>query len=219
MQALICSEASLDAELAATMLYRSNVKRQLARTLEEAKAAAKRLRPEIVLLDRDLPRAALLVRELRDDPETRRLSVVALARGDFVSSELALLEAGANAVLRLPPSGDWDDRLFRLMHVPVRREARVPVRLWLDLGLGATGESFSAELLNLSVNGMLIESGQALEVGTDLNFSLELPDGAGEVQGGVTIVRHATAADQYGAELTNVKGDGRVRLKRWVDGL
>jgi CheY-like chemotaxis protein len=219
MQALICSESSLDAELAATMLYRSNVHRHQARTMEEARAAAKRLRPEIVLVDRDLPRAALLVRELREDPETRRLSVVALARGDFASSELGLLEAGVNAVLRLPPRGDWDDRLFRLMHVPVRREGRVPVRLRLDLGLGATGASFSAELLNLSVHGMLIESSHALEVGADLTFAFELPNGAGDVQGGATVVRHGTAPHQYGAELTNVKGDGRVRLKRWVDGL
>lgn len=219
MQALICSEGSLDGELGTTMLFRSNVERHAARTAEEAKALARRLKPEIVLVDRDLPRAAELVKQLRDDAETRRLSVVALARGDFASSELGLLEAGVNAVLRLPPTGDWDDRLFRLMHVPVRREVRVPVHLQLDLGFGTTGETFAALALNLSMNGLLIESNHPLRVGDDLTFTLELPRGIGTVLGTAAVVRHASASGQYGVELTHVKGDGRVKLKRWVDGL
>ena len=122
-----------------------------------------------------------------------------------------------NAVLRLPPSGDWDDRLFRLMHVPVRREVRVPVRLQLDLGFGAHGEQFKGVALNLSVNGMLVETNRPLQVGDDLIFTLELPNGA--VTGTATVVRHAAASGQYGIELATVKGDGRVKLKAWVDGL
>jgi len=217
LQALICSESSLDGELGATMLYRSNVERHAARTADEARAAARRLQPEIVLVDRDLPRAAELVKELREDALTRRLSVVALARGEFASSELGLLEAGVNAVLRLPPSGDWDDRLFRLMHVPVRREIRVPVHLQLDLGFGARGERFAAVALNLSVNGMLVETSHLLQVGDDLVFALELPKAT--VEGTATVVRHASIAAQYGLELATVKSDGRVKLKAWVDGL
>jgi CheY-like chemotaxis protein len=217
VRALICSEVSLEGELGATMLYRSNVVRHEARTAEEAKAAARRLQPEIVLVDRDLSGAAELVKALREDGATRRLSVVALARGEFASSELGLLEAGVNAVLRLPPSGDWDDRLFRLMHVPVRREVRVPVRLQLDLGFGALGEHFKGVALNLSVNGMLVETSHPLQVGDDLFFTLELPNGA--VVGTATVVRHAAASGQYGMELATVKGDGRVKLKAWVDGL
>ena len=118
-----------------------------------------------MLLDRDLQGAAALVKALRNDASTRGLSVVAMARGDFASSELVLLEAGVNAVLRLPPTGDWDDRLFRLIHVPARREVRVAVSLQLDLGLGATGDTFTAQALNLSVNGMLIETGRSAEGG------------------------------------------------------
>ena len=219
MQALICSPGALDGELGATMLYRSDVERHAARTADEAKAAARRLQPAIVLVDRDMPGAAELVKALRDDSSTRRLSVVALARGDFASSELGLLEAGVNAILRLPPSGDWDDRLFRLVHVPVRREVRVPVRLQLDLGFGAQGEHFAATALNLSVNGMLIETNHPLQVGDDLVFTLELPDGHGTIVGTATVVRHASAAAQFGVELATVKGDGRVKLKAWVDGL
>jgi hypothetical protein len=145
--------------------------------------------------------------------------VVALARGDFAAHELSLLEAGVNAVLRLPPGADWDDRLFRLIHVPARREVRVGVSLQLDLGLGATGDTFTAQALNLSMNGMLIETGRPLQVGDDLNFALALRDDDPEVRGGGTVVRHAGAPYRYGMELTQVKGDGRVRIKQFVDGL
>jgi hypothetical protein len=201
------------------MLYRGNVERQHVKTVEEARAAVAKSKPDLVLVDRDLSGAAGFVKDLRDGADTRRMSVVALARGDFTSSELTLLEAGVNAVLRLPPTGDWEDRLFRLMHVPVRREVRVPVKLQLDLGLGATGELFHAEAVNLSVNGMLIDSSHPLRVGDDLTFSFTLPNGVGDVQGQVTVVRHAAAPTHYGVELTHVKGDGRVKIRRWVDGL
>jgi CheY-like chemotaxis protein len=218
VQALICSEVPLEGDLASTLLYRGGVERHQARTAGEARSEARRLKPEIVLVNRDLAGAAELVRGLRGDPETRGLSVVALARGDFATSELTLLEAGVNAVLRLPATGDWDDRLVRLMHVPARRDVRAAVTLELDLGLGATGEAFHALALNLSLNGMLVETRIELNVGDDLSFSFVLPGVGEEVEGGASVVRHG-AASQFGLEIVNVKGDGRLRIKRFVDGL
>ncbi len=218
VQALICSEATLESDLASTLLFRSSVERHLATTAAEARSEARRLKPEIVLVNRDLAGAVELVKGLRDDPETRRLSVVALARGDFVSAELTLLEAGVNAVLRLPPTDDWDDRLVRLMHVPMRRDVRAAVTLELDLGLGATGEAFHALALNLSLNGLLVETKWELKVGDDLTFSFVLPGLGEEVEGGASVVRHG-AASQFGLAILSVRGDGRLRIKRFVDGL
>ena len=48
---MICALDSLEGDLGATMLYRSNVERQVVHTADEAKAAARRLQPEIVLVD------------------------------------------------------------------------------------------------------------------------------------------------------------------------
>jgi DNA-binding response OmpR family regulator len=218
MLALICSESPLEGDLASTVLFRSGVERHEARTASEAQATARRIKPVVVLVNRDLAGAADLVKSLRADPETRRLSVVALARGDFAAHELTLLEAGANAVLRLPPSGDWDERLVRLMHVPARRDVRAAVTLELDLGLGATGEAFHALALNLSLNGLLIETRQELRLGDDVTFSFVLPSVGEEVEGGASVVRLA-AAERYGLEILNVKDDGRRKIKSYVDGL
>src|SRR2546425_466775 len=84
-------------------------------------------------------------------------SMVALARGDFDSSEIELIQAGVNAILRLPPDPDWDDRLARLMHVPRRRNVHVPVHLVVQESYDSTEQVVPVVALNLSVNGMLVE--------------------------------------------------------------
>ena len=65
-----------------------------------------------------MPGAAAIVAALRQDPITRPTAIVALGRSEFGFDHLDLLEAGANAILPLPPGHDWDDRLMRLIHVP-----------------------------------------------------------------------------------------------------
>jgi hypothetical protein len=37
------------------------------------------------------------------------------------------------------------------------------------------------------------------------------------VSGTAIVVRQANAANQYGVELTRVEGDGRMRIKRFVE--
>ena len=53
-------------------------------------------------------------------------------------------------------------------------------------------------------------------MGEDLRFSFEMPGDRGGVQGTGTVVR-AASAHRFGVELTHVDGDGRVRIKRYVE--
>src|SRR5438093_2132090 len=131
--ALICSQEDLQPELGQTLLWRGGIERHVATRLEEARMMAVAAKPDIVVVDRDLPRADKLVAALRDDPSTRRLSIAIVARGDLDPSELELLEAGANAILRLPPGPDWDERLLRLLDIPAPPRAPLPGAL----GVGA----------------------------------------------------------------------------------
>src|SRR5262245_44800044 len=130
--ALLVSLVELEAELGHTLLWRHDVERHVAPRLEEARTMAIAARPDIVVVDRDVGRAEQVVRALRQEPATRQASMVILARGDFDPSEVHLLEAGANAVLRIPAGPEWDDRLTKLMSVPVRREARFPIHMQVD---------------------------------------------------------------------------------------
>jgi CheY-like chemotaxis protein len=217
LTALIVAPQPLDAELADTVLWRKNVERYVAASAAEVRKLAARSRPDIIVLDKRLANAASVVAQIREDALTRNVSIVVLARGDFDPSEVAFLEAGANAILRLPPGPDWDDRLVRLIHVPTRRATRIDVNLQIESGFGVAGESMPVTALNLSVTGMLVESSQPLHVGDDLQFAFTLPGDTQLVSGTAIVVRQANAANQYGVELTRVEGDGRMRIKRFVE--
>jgi len=214
IRAVIVAASDLAPELGGTVLFRQNVERLRVSGVEEVRMAADEGRLDIVVVDTAMPGAAAIVAALRQDPITRPIAIVALGRSEFGFDHLDLLEAGANAILPLPPGHDWDDRLMRLIRVPVRRATRFPVDMALE-GL-RSGVPFTGRALNLSVHGLLLECRQPLQVGEDLRFSFEMPGAQGGVRGTGTVVR-AVAARHFGVELTHVEEDGRVRIKRYVE--
>jgi CheY-like chemotaxis protein len=215
IRAIVVSAADLSRELSGTLLYRSNVERLAATGYADVRQLAQEGRPDVVVVDSALPGAATLVASLRQDPCTRRVAIVALARSEFSFGHLDLLDAGANAILPLPPGADWDDRLMRLVHVPVRKATRLAVAIAVEGGMRG-GLRFSGRALNLSVNGVLLECAQALEVGDDLRLLFQLPSEFGAVSATGTVVR-LRPPRHYGIEITYVEGDGRVRIKRYVE--
>jgi hypothetical protein len=215
-RALICSSSEAIEGLDRTMLWREDVERLGARHVEESRALALASRPALVLVDRDLPGAERLVSGLRSGPTTRRCSIAVMARGDFDASEVELLEAGANAVLRLPAGPDWDERLLRLLNVPARREARLEVEIGVQTERERQLESVLATMLNLSANGMLLECPVPLGIGDDLDFGFQLPDAQRGVRGGGRVVREA-AARRYGVEFYGLEADGGARVRSFVE--
>jgi CheY-like chemotaxis protein len=212
---LVCSQDELEPDLSGTLLWRRDIERHFARRLEEARMLALAARPSVVLVDRDLPQSAVLIAQLRQDPATRGLSIAVLSRGDFDPGEVELLEAGANAILRLPPGPDWDARLLSLLQVPVRREIRIPVQFAVEAAAG--GPAVPALALNISAHGMLMESHARLTVGDELQMCFELPEPVAVVTGRARVVRQA-AATQHGVAFLSLDGDGRARVESFVDG-
>jgi CheY-like chemotaxis protein len=215
IRAVLLAPRDLAPELGGTVLYRRNVERLAADGVDAVHRLADEGHLDVVVIDSALPGAPAVVAALRQDPTTRATAIVALGRSEFGFDHLALLEAGANAILPLPPGQDWDDRLMRLIHVPVRKTTRFPVDLSLHGGL-RDGVSFAARVVNLSVHGLLLECRQTLKVGEDVRLRFDMPSGHGPVEARGTVVRQALA-DRFGVELTQVDGDGRVRIKRYVE--
>ncbi len=215
IRAALVAPSDLSADLGGTVLFRRNVERIPVRGLDEVRRLADEGRLDVVVVDSALDGAAAIVSQLRQDATTRAVAIVALGRSEFGFDHLELLQCGANAILPLPPGPDWDDRLMRLIHVPVRKTTRFPVDLSLQGGL-RDGLRFAARVVNLSVHGLLLECRQTLRVGEDLQLAFDMPSGHGSVAARGTIVRQALA-DHFGVELTHVEGDGRVRIKRYVE--
>ena len=215
IRAVVVAASDLVSELGGTVLFRRNVERLRVSAADEVRRAADGGRLDVVVVDTAMPGAAAIVAALRQDPVTRPTAIVALGRSEFGFDHLDLLEAGANAILPLPPGHDWDDRLMRLIHVPVRRATRFAVDIAVEGGL-RSGLAFRGRALNLSVHGLLLECRQPLRVGEDLRIGFEMPGVPGPVSGTGTVVR-AASAHHFGVELTHVDGDGRVRIKRYVE--
>jgi DNA-binding response OmpR family regulator len=213
--ALICSPSPLETELSETAICREDITRHVARNADDAVKKALELHPHIVVVDRDMPGADRIVGTVRRDPQTRRSSIVVVARGDLDPVEVDLLEAGANALLRLPVSPDWDERLMRLIEVPVRREMRVPVRFEMEARSGDGVESQTATVLNISISGMLIDSAFPLRMGDDLDVSFQLPDSDAVIRGTGRVVRQA-GRTQFGLEFYGLEGDGRDLIAAYI---
>jgi hypothetical protein len=163
--------------LGESVLWRGGVERFLAHDGQAVLEMARALKPRLIVLDDADLTAPGLVRRLREDPQTRPVSIAVLAHAPGGSREAELTSAGANAVLTdVDPIGTWDDRLEELLGVPQRREVRVPVKLTIwsrretQPGADVVGVS-----LNVSVTGLLVETSTPLVVGTTLNLSFRLP--------------------------------------------
>lgn len=217
-RALICSLADLEKELGHTLLWRHGMERHVTNRMEDARMMAVAAKPDIVVLDRDVPWTARLLAALREDPTTRGLSIVVLARGDFDPSEVALLEAGANAILRLPAGPEWDQRLERLLHVPVRKDARFSVHFAVDAFSPAAPEAVNAMALNLSVRGMLLETAGEVGVGDDLALQFALPGSPDFIRTNGRVVRQA-GPGQFGIQFEELEGGAKERIRRFTQGL
>ena len=200
--------------LQATVVGRAEFVRRVAGSLEEAAKFADQA--TLVLIERDLPWALALVRFLRGTAATQSASIAIIAPGDDPGpAELELLQAGANAIFRLPASPEWDRRLARLAQVSLRRKARVAVHLKVEASLGPAEEAFTADTLDLSETGMLVECGWPLEIGSEVDFALQLPPPLGLLSGRARVMRLA-AHHRYGLEFTALGGEEYERLRAFV---
>jgi CheY-like chemotaxis protein len=212
-RALLCFSGDVQKELGHTLLWRQGTERHLAKRLEEARMMLVAAQPDIVLVDRDLPWADRLIAAIREDPKTRRVSLVVVARGDFDPSEVALLEAGVNAIVRLPAGEEWDARLERLLHVPVRRGGRFSVHFRVE-ALSAAGAPIPGMAVNLSLHGMLLETSAPLGVGDEVRMQFTLEDSQPiETRGRVMRV---AGADRYGVQFDHVSAHGRDAIHRFT---
>jgi hypothetical protein len=171
----------------------------------------------VVVIDRDLPWAARVVSALREDPSTRGLSLVIMARGDFDPAEVELLEAGANAILRLPAGPEWTERLERLMDVPVRKETRFPVSFAVEASTDAAAAA-NAQALNLSASGILIETAVPLSVRDEVELQFGLPVSIDPLRVEGQIVRLA-APSQFGIEFRRIATETARRIQGYLASL
>jgi DNA-binding response OmpR family regulator len=214
LRVIVWSAEDLSTQLAGTFVARAGVDLFKAKNITEVRTLAQVVGPQLVLVDRDLRGVKKLVEELRREPATHNRSLAVLARGGFQRSELELLEAGANAILRLPPDAGWDDRVQRLLRVASRQEVRLPIRLAIEASTGSDprGDG-TAQSSNISANGMLLDTALPLQVGQHLSFAFALEGGV-RVEGRGRVVRKG-GPGRVGIEFVDLDEASREAI-RWL---
>jgi CheY-like chemotaxis protein len=168
--------------------------------------------------------AAEVARRLRANAETRHVSILVLLPLSAPSSvERECVQNGANAVLRRPLDPAALESWFaKLLAVGRRVRLRLPVQGQVVGTTKHTGVSFVGMLRNVSVNGLLLESPVALDMGRDLELEFLLPED--EVGPPVRVLgRVVRKADEvvwphlgYGVEFLFVSDDALVALSEFV---
>ena len=115
----------------------------------------------------------------------------------------------------------WDAWIEELLHVPRRREARVPVSIavWSHTAPGSDpGRGLS---LNISVKGMLLETKEPLDIGSKIDLTFTLPGSAGPVRAVGQVVREDPARDggppRLGIEFLILRDGARDRIRSYVE--
>jgi hypothetical protein len=207
-----CNDAGrAAADLGQTLLWRRDVQRRVVTALGAAHAAI-RERPSLAVLERDVSWAADFIRQVREDDATKATSIAVYAPGEMDPVEMELLSSGANAVLRLPATREWDKRLARLLQVPPRQAVRVPVFVEVESD-GAIRTTLGTSV-NLSESGLLIQA-QALDLGAELTFAFRLPGATEPVRGRARVTRVATDAG-FGLEFSEISGDCLQLIRAFV---
>ncbi|MCL4820065.1 MAG: PilZ domain-containing protein [Vicinamibacteria bacterium] len=210
---LICGKGPLADAVSRSPLGRDDVQRHRADSPAAALAAAPKVSPRLVLVDRELPGVAGLIRQLRITPPTVLASIVIVAGSDFDAREIELLEVGANAVLRFPPDAEWEARLERLLSVPVRKQLRIKADLTFQ-GLFGDNE-MAGRTLNVSRTGMLIECHADAQIGERFGFKLHF--GFDDVvEGQARVVRFA-GPHQFGCEFFDLEPWAQRKVEMYVE--
>jgi CheY-like chemotaxis protein len=209
LRILLCSPTDMRPELAGSVIGRQGIELYRAETMKDIRLLSSTLGCQLILVDHELPDLVAFLGQLRQEEATRNRSVAVVTRGRFQADDLELLQSGANAILRLPPDETWTERLGKLLTVPVRQEARVPVKFAVSFKPEQPGYA-----LNLSSGGMLLATGAPLAMHEELDFRFELPEW-GHIQGRGRVVRQA-AAGSYGVEFTEMASDQRDAVKQYL---
>ena len=214
----------LVSELSRTVLWRDDVDRvfvvEADRSLERIHAVQADM---VILGDEGTPDTLELLRRMRGDGRTRGVSIGVVRRSVTLAEEEQLRRAGANVVFggQVVPYL-WDAWIEELLHVPRRRDARVPVSIavWSHTAPGSDPARGTSQ--NISVKGMLLETSEALDIGAKLDLSFTLPGAAGSLRAVGQVVREEPPLDggppRLGVEFLILRDGAREKIRDFVAG-
>ncbi len=179
-------------------------------------------KPQIILFGFDLfdMTAPEFCREIRNDPQTRSVSLLLVCERENDEHADLCLSAGCNDVIYRPlQREDLDDKVARLTDIPSRRQLRTITRI--EVSLEKNGRFILGRSLNISANGMLLEVDRVLPGEGRLRIHFYLPGDPKpmEIIGEVLRAEFSGTTAKYGVRFVQTNADQRQRIEKFVQRL
>lgn len=217
---LVVGEPVLGDELMRTVFSRTPAQLFHAATAAEALALHRRHGAHLILLGMscDDVEAARFCRVLREDPATRRVSVLMVTNGSSPDEVERAIETGANGVVHRPVTVMLLLKILsRFLDVAPRRDLRIPAELHTWNRHERT--ICSCTTVNVSRSGLLVDVQEPLTIGSTVLCRMAMPGGAPVMLAG-TVVRKADhqrlGARRYGIRFIRPTREDAERLDTLV---
>ena len=188
----------------------------------EALEIARKELPHLILFGFDLFDMAgdEFCRAIREDDRTRHISLLFVCdRGDDEHSEQCRT-AGCNDVIFKPlERNELDAKIAKLTTIPARRQLRTLTRI--EVSLENSGRFVLGRSLNISSNGMLIESDRVLPGQGQLRLKFYLPGESVQVEVTAEVLRSEFAGTtaRYGVRFIDLDSVAQEQIERYVQRL
>ena len=174
---LLVDDTELFLELERTFLQRSGYEIVTARSGQEALEKARSLRPDLVLLDLNMPgmEGDECCREIKDDPELKDIHVLMVTTRGREEDRARCIDAGCDGYLTKPINRtELLGRIRQALHERVRALPRIPIAAPVRY-VTPEGTEHEGVTLNISPGGMFVVTDAPPERGTRLRLICTLP--------------------------------------------
>ena len=176
-------------------------------------------KPHLIIFGYDLfdMSAPEFCREIRDDEETRPMSLLLVVDREHQEQADLCLSAGCNDVIFRPlQRRELDQKVLKLTSIPVRRQLRTITKI--EISIEKNGRFILGRSVNISSNGIMIEVDRVLPGDGSLRLHFYLPGDPKPLQLEASVLRAEFVGTmaKYGLQFVSVTADERERIDQYV---
>jgi DNA-binding response OmpR family regulator len=204
-----------------TFLDRADMRVFTATTADEVLQIHRTVRVDLIIIPLDMPgmNSEQLCSHLREDEEKSTVSIIMVCAHTGRAIEKSA-RCGADAVIARPiKPAQLLEKAKTLLHLSWRETYRVLLNVTVAGNVG--NDHFVCNTLDISLDGMLIETAQVFNLGDHLSCSFFLPDMT-QIQLAGDIVRTVQPApgvekNWYGVHFIDLSPDAEKSLEAFID--
>jgi CheY-like chemotaxis protein len=191
----------------------------LAQRLEDLLAIPAKKVPDLVIFDNGFPPdgGVAACRKLREQTHWRTVSILLVVPAGEPHLEEALVPGVNDFMLAPYPPAELLDKTRRLTLIPARRDLNTLARV---RDIRADGVLLLGKTLNVSGNGMLVETEIAIAIGRAVEIEFFLPDDPVPLHAKGRIMRRTTELDHFhpafGIRFTEISEEDQLRIDAFI---